>query len=531
MSRRKSRKGICDPSKMGIWFVAWLIVNEEAIKKKIRRLAKRPINPKILKNFTNPYLKIQIETHSISPLTNRRVTNGSRAWLLRAIAIVNNYRGANGSDSEDDNPTIIKLPIIEGRKDALRLMLDNGATVNLLKVSTVADNVEVFTNSRLTLGDTGLRRRSHPINPMSAIPEETASTTVLTDEIEEQESPVDALPLVDPRYSALRQDFTCTEMSSDEITAQETKKKSYTEGTDIYTAQRAIIITAPPTTDSNISIGEDTTEGTEEIFTQLSDAELLKAATEINTSQRLINQKSAEFEDLTNEEELEGAELANKTYFSEGDQADEATRDYLDSIDTFDERNFTDKTLTEKVNRLVTQALYATDDSQILRGGDGNISNIQRTNNTNNRPVMETPKFKSTPLPQRITDQQSSKGIQKLQDDTPVVLNFTQPPITDCPIFIPIPIDETPINQYKPAYITTDNISDKEETDLKSHNHNITISRNSLTYKRDNYIHFISQDCGPYTKNSRLLSDIGAIDYKRNSISKTSNRSNIVDQT
>ncbi|CAB0031388.1 unnamed protein product [Trichogramma brassicae] len=46
--------------------------------------------------------------------------------------------------------------------------------------------------------DTGLRRRSHPTNPMSAIPEETASTTVLTDEIEEQESPVDALPLVDP---------------------------------------------------------------------------------------------------------------------------------------------------------------------------------------------------------------------------------------------------------------------------------------------------------------------------------------------
>ncbi|CAB0031905.1 unnamed protein product [Trichogramma brassicae] len=38
--------------------------------------------------------------------------------------------------------------------------------------------------------DTGLRRRSHPTNPMSAIPEETASTTVLTDEIEEQESPV-----------------------------------------------------------------------------------------------------------------------------------------------------------------------------------------------------------------------------------------------------------------------------------------------------------------------------------------------------
>ncbi|CAB0044670.1 unnamed protein product, partial [Trichogramma brassicae] len=37
---------------------------------------------------------------------------------------------------------------------------------------------------------TGLRRRSHPTNPMSAIPEETASTTVLTDEIEEQESPV-----------------------------------------------------------------------------------------------------------------------------------------------------------------------------------------------------------------------------------------------------------------------------------------------------------------------------------------------------
>ncbi|CAB0043352.1 unnamed protein product, partial [Trichogramma brassicae] len=74
---------------------------------------------------------------------------------------------------------------------------------------------------------------------------------------------------------------------------------------------------------------------------------------------------------------------------------------------------------------------------------------------------------------------------------------------------------KTPINQYKPAYITTDNISDKErKPDLKSHNHNITISRNSLTYKRDNYIHFISQDCGPYTKNSRLLSDIGAIDYK-----------------
>uniref|UniRef100_A0ABD2WIA4 Uncharacterized protein n=1 Tax=Trichogramma kaykai TaxID=54128 RepID=A0ABD2WIA4_9HYME len=75
-------------------------------------------------------------------------------------------------------------------------------------------------------------------------------------------------------------------------------------------------------------------------------------------------------------------------------------------------------------------------------------------------------------------------------------------------------MNETPMNRYKPAYITTDNPSDRESVNEQMSGHNIITSRNCLTYKSDNYVHFISQDCGPYTKNSRLLSDIGAIDYK-----------------
>uniref|UniRef100_A0ABD2WHM9 Peptidase A2 domain-containing protein n=1 Tax=Trichogramma kaykai TaxID=54128 RepID=A0ABD2WHM9_9HYME len=66
----------------------------------------------------------------------------------------NNYnsRGTDGSDSEDDTPTIIRLPIIEGSNAALRLMLNNGATVNLIKLSAINPEVDIFTDRYLSLG-------------------------------------------------------------------------------------------------------------------------------------------------------------------------------------------------------------------------------------------------------------------------------------------------------------------------------------------------------------------------------------------
>ncbi|KAL7294769.1 hypothetical protein TKK_0011896 [Trichogramma kaykai] len=320
--------------------------------------------------------------------------------------------------------------------------------------------------------------------------------------------------------SALGQEFTDTERSTDDETQSQVQEDNCPTVPDTATApenKTNIIITAPPITDSDTSEGEDTLDETEEVFTQLSDAELLKAANEINISQNLINKKAFELEDINAEMELENNELNNKSCFLEGDCADEATRDYLDSIDTFDERNFTDKTLTDKVNRLVAKSLAATKDSDILiRGGEHNNLNQNNFNTTSHiKPMVETPRFQSTPLSQRFIppNPQPSNDIPQDQNDTPVVLNFTQPSIPDFSIFVPVPMNETPMNRYKPAYITTDNPSDKECVNEQMSGHNIITSRNCLTYKSDNYVYFISQDCGPYTKNSRLLSDIGTIDY------------------
>ncbi|KAL7295007.1 hypothetical protein TKK_0011610 [Trichogramma kaykai] len=356
---------------------------------------------------------------------------------------------------------------------------------------------------------------------MAAIPEEATSMTNQREITDQENCPTETPPLVDPRYSVLRQEFTNTEIPTDDETQSQIQEENYPTVLDTTTSSEDkthAIITAPPITDSNISESEDTLEETEEVFTQLSDSELLKAANEINISQTLINKKALELEDINTEMELEDNELGNKSCFSEGDCADEETRDYLDSIDTFDERNFTDKTLTDKINQLVAKSLAATKDSDVLiRGGEHNHinqNNLHATSHVN--PRVGTPRFQSTPLPTRLIPPkpQPSIEIAQNQNDTPVVLNFTQPSVPDFPIFVPVPMDETPMNRYKPAYITTDNPLDEDSINEQMPGHNITMSRNCLTYKSDNYIHFISQDCGPYTKNSRLLSDIGAIDYK-----------------
>uniref|UniRef100_A0ABD2VSJ6 Uncharacterized protein n=1 Tax=Trichogramma kaykai TaxID=54128 RepID=A0ABD2VSJ6_9HYME len=317
--------------------------------------------------------------------------------------------------------------------------------------------------------DTGLRRRSNLTRPVDAIPEETTSMTKQQQTTDQEDGPTETPSLVDPRYSSLRQEFSGTERSTDNETRSQVQEDNCPSVLDTATTpenKTDVIITAPPITDSNTSQSEDTLDETDEVFTQLSDSELLKAANEINISQNLINKKAFELEDINAEMELENNELNNKSCFSEGDCADEATRDNLDSIDTFDERNFTDKTLTDKVNRLVAKSLAATKDSDILiRGGEHNNLNQNNLNTTSHfKPTVGTPKFQSRPLPQRLIppNPQPFIDIPKDQNDTPVVLNFTQPSVLDFSIIVTVPMNETPMNRYKPAYITTDNRSDKE---------------------------------------------------------------------
>uniref|UniRef100_A0ABD2WHB2 Reverse transcriptase RNase H-like domain-containing protein n=1 Tax=Trichogramma kaykai TaxID=54128 RepID=A0ABD2WHB2_9HYME len=259
--------------------------------------------------------------------------------------------------------------------------------------------------------DTGLRRRSNLTRPMDAIPEETTSMTNQQRTTAQEDGPTETPPLVDPRYSALRQEFTDTERSTDDETQSQVQEDNCPTVPDTATApenKTNVIITAPPITDSNTYEGEDTLDETEEVFTQLSDAELLKAANEINISQNLIDKKAFELEDINAEMELENNELNNKSCFSEGDCADETIRDYLDSIDTFDERNFTDKTLTDKVNRLVAKSLATTKDSDILIRG-------REHKNLNKNNFNKTSHIK--PMP--------SNDIPQDQNNTSDVLNFT----------------------------------------------------------------------------------------------------------
>ena len=55
-------------------------------------------------------------------------------------------------DSEDDTPTTIRLRVPKGERSHLLFMLDNGATVNTVKLGALFPELTVDTNKSLKIG-------------------------------------------------------------------------------------------------------------------------------------------------------------------------------------------------------------------------------------------------------------------------------------------------------------------------------------------------------------------------------------------
>ncbi|CAB0044440.1 unnamed protein product [Trichogramma brassicae] len=127
---------------------------------------------------------------------------------------------------------------------------------------------------------------------------------------------------------------------------------------------------------------------------------------------------------------------------------------------------------------------------------------------------MTTRAARTSLPPQKLMD------IPEGAETTPVVLNFSQPSTPDAPIFFPIPLAEGPLNKYILEHNPTSRITPSDYSEYSPSGPqiriagNIVASREALTYRSDNYITFVSQDCEPSTRNLRQLSDMDAIDLQ-----------------
>ncbi|KAL7289061.1 hypothetical protein TKK_0017014 [Trichogramma kaykai] len=288
-------------------------------------------------------------------------------------------------------------------------------------------------------------------------------------------------PLVDPQYSGLREE---TETPTESTETEEEPKPSVA-ATQLQGQK--------PTSKSSPTL--------------MPDIILTPAAAELDISERIIERRAYETEDIIDEKDLELTTVVERSCLSDGTAVDEETREYLDSIDLYDEVRNNDRTLSERVEKLIQEtqikisqeqnnstASVGTEANSSRKGETPILSGSNRP--TDKRETIDTPMSKSTPMPNKTSRKdlppQKQANIPEEPESTPVILNFSQPPEPDFPLFFPIPIAEGPLNKY-----------------ILEHNPTMKDNRS-----KDNYVTFISQDCEPSTRNLRLLSDIDAIDLR-----------------
>ncbi|CAB0034447.1 unnamed protein product, partial [Trichogramma brassicae] len=216
--------------------------------------------------------------------------------------------------------------------------------------------------------------------PQSAPPSEPSTSMAAqcsTTDLENSES--ENPPLVDPRYSGLREE---TEPPTEGSTETDEELEPFVAGIQAEgqnltpksspTHTPDIILTSAPTTDE-LATTEDANNTTEVVETGLSEDDLLKAAAEIDISQRIIERRAYEAEDIIDEKDLELTTVVERSCLSDGTAVDEETREYLDSIDPYDEVHNNDRTLSERVEKLIreTQTKNGTDMHHHKLSNDG----------------------------------------------------------------------------------------------------------------------------------------------------------------
>ncbi|KAL7291832.1 hypothetical protein TKK_0014612 [Trichogramma kaykai] len=399
--------------------------------------------------------------------------------------------------------------------------------------------------------DSGLKKKARKTSStpkakeLEREPQPSTSTAAQYSVTASEDSGNENPPLVDPRYSGLRKDDSSLgensteeeepEAPGSEASTGEAQNEEIGEPNQSLKPAPAIILTPAPTTDevTNMSSAEDTTEV---VATALSEDELLKAAAEIDISQRILESRAYEAEDIPAEKDADITAALERSCISDGTSIDDQTREHLDGLDPYDEVRNTDKVLQDRVERLIrdTQAKVSREqnastasidtEERSLREGETLIVSGSNRPLINERDTKDTPMSKSTPMATRST--RTSLPPQKLIDipeeaeTAPVVLNFSQPSVPDFPIFFPIPLEEGPLNKYILEHKPASRAPQSDHSEYGSLGLQIRIARNviasreALTYGSDNYITFVSQDCEPSTRNLRQLSEMDAIDLR-----------------
>ncbi|CAB0043358.1 unnamed protein product [Trichogramma brassicae] len=91
------------------------------------------------------------------------------------------------------------------------------------------------------------------------------------------------------------------------------------------------------------------------IKTDLSEDNLLKAAAEIDISQRIIERRAYKAEDIIDEKDLKLTTIIKRNCLSDGTAVDKKNKKYLDSINPYDEIHNNNRTLLEKIKKLIRE--------------------------------------------------------------------------------------------------------------------------------------------------------------------------------
>ena len=332
-----------------------------------------------------------------------------------------------------------------------------------------------------------------------------SSAAVDTESEQETEKP----PIPDPRRSCLREE------DSDDASGSISEDPRSTDEPSLNTDDplNQIEINVAPVSESDTTLSKD---------------ELAKSNRKFEESLRIHMERTKGQEELEEEESM----LELPSHFSEGNEVQDEVQEILNELDPIDPVTRKDDVMTKRIQELVERAAVLSQ-SQAEIKGNGSSEDSQLTcppslyREGTPSTSIETPLAKSTPF----APAQQRRGVQfpdlekveeKEESHQSVHIHFEDPPLDTLALFMSMLNQPHPITQYIiPPSIDdlesqTPGDNDKEEpTPLRRPlllRNNVTLSRQCLTYKRDNLVHLLAKDCEFNTPVSRLLSEIGAIE-------------------
>ena len=345
----------------------------------------------------------------------------------------------------------------------------------------------------------------------------------------EDDLDTDPPPLYNSRQSGLREEESGDEPMETDEGEPEPRTEATLEDKDLPTEQVEVNVT--PVSSSDL---DDQQEQLPNVT--LSREEMLESARRFEESLRL-HESRARMDELEEEDEIE---LPKR--FSDGDTVQEEVQELLNELDPFDPISLNDDVMSQRIHELVERTAALSRSK--IETEDAASTNEDQENHHLRVPAtpgvpLGSPLAKSTPA----TEMERRKSVrfpcldmvpeEPEDDDRGVEIKYDHPPLDTLALFMSAMSQQHPLNQYEiPSSSTgrdsSDN-SDSRRTEVDEAigpkptppppyflplKNNVVMSRDSLTYKRDNLVHLIARDCELNTPVSRLLSEIGAIDAR-----------------